>query len=260
MKKLVSVATLLALIVALGVLLPVRKIRAQLSTVVGQVVGQNQFPQSVATGLAGAVTNPASNFIINIAGGPVYFNGATTWIAQSTMTLAANNTYLIVWNGSQESLYAKQAVTGPGSSGTSVGIPTSLLFAIPNLEIPLATVVCGSTNCGNTANGTITDARPLSAFPAGVYVGGHLNQAAAGTTSAGAGTGTAMAGICTASAATTCVVTFSQAYQATPVCNVTDQTTSANNALHVTPATGSLTITATSSSDTFAWMCVGNPN
>lgn len=259
-KKLFAVVTLFALIAVAGYLLPVRKSIAQVVTVVGQVVGSNQFQQSVATGLAGAVTNPASNFIINVAGGPVYFNGAMTWIGQSTMTLAASQTYLVVWNGTQEQLYAKQAVTGPGSSGTSVGIPTSLLFAIPNVEIPLATVVCNATACGNGGNGSITDARPLAAFPAGIYVGGHLNQAAAGTTSAGAGTMQSSAGICTASAATTCVVTFSAAFQAAPSCVVTDQTTTANGALKALPTTTNLTITTASSSDTFSYLCVGNPN
>jgi hypothetical protein len=260
-KKLFALVTLFALIGVAGYLLPVRKLVAQgIATIPGQVFGANQFQQAVATGLAGAVTNPASNFVINIAGGPAYFNGAITHIGQSTMTLSASNTYLIVWNGLAESLYAKQAVTGPGSSGTTVGVPTSLLFAVPGVEIPLATVVCNATACGNGGNGSITDARPLSAFPAGLYVGGHLNQASAGTTSAGAGTMTATAGICTAAAATTCVVTFSAAFQAVPVCMVTDQTTAANGALKALPTTTNLTITTASSSDVFSYVCVGNPN
>lgn len=259
-KKLIAVVTLFALIALAGYFLPTAKLKAQVVTIVGQVVGVNQFQQAVATGLAGAVTNPASNFVIQIAGGPVYFNGAVTNIGQSTMTLLANNTYLIVWNGQAESLYAKQAVTGPGSAGTAVGVPASLLFAVPGLEVPLATVVCNGTACGNGGNGSITDARPLAAFPAGIYVGGHLNQASAGTTSAGAGTMTSTAGICTASAATTCVVTFSAAFQAAPACIVTDQTTTANGALKALPTTTNLTITTASSSDTFSYVCVGNPN
>jgi hypothetical protein len=240
----------------------VRIVHAQVVTQVGQTFPSNQFAQSAATGLAGAVTNPASNFVINIAGGPIYFNGGIDDIAQTTMTLSAGTTNLVVWNGQIQQMYAKQAVTGPGSNGTSAingpGVPTSLLFAVPNVEIPLATVVCGSTNCGNTANGSITDNRPLGSFPAGQYVGGHLNQSAAGTTSAGAGTMPSTAGICTASAATTCVVTFSTAFQNAPTCAVTDQT----NAIvfKALPSTTTLTITAASNSDTWSYICVGNPN
>jgi len=184
------------------------------------------------------------------------------------MTLNANNTYLLVWNGVNEQLYVKQAVTGPGSpsasSGTFVNVPgqpNASLFAVPGVEVPLNTIVCGTTNCGNTANGSLTDVRPLSAFPAGLYVGGHLNQAAAGTTAAGAGTMQSSAGVCTASSATTCVVTFSATFQAVPVCMVTDQTTAANGILKALPTTATLTITdSNSSSDTFSYICVGNPN
>lgn len=233
------------------------------ATVVGGVTPVNQFQQTVATGLAGAVTNPASNFVVQVAGGPVYFNGGIQDIAQATLTLPANSTSLIVYSGFNSQMYAKQAVTGPGSQGTSAingpGFPTSLLFADPTRgEIALATVVCNGTACGNGGNGTITDNRSLANFPAGQYLGGHLNQAAAGTTSAGAGTMTASAGVCTAAAATTCVVTFSQAFQATPVCLVTDQT----NAIvfKALPTTTNLTITAASNSDTWSYLCIGNPN
>ena len=247
---------------------PVHHAKAQqggVATVVGGVTPVNQFAQAAATGLAGAVTNPSSNFVVQVAGGPIYFGGGIQDIAQVQLTLPASSTNLIVWNGFQEILYSKQAVTGPGSNGTSAingpGFPTQLLFADPTRgEIPIATVVCNATACGNGGNGSITDNRPLAAFPAGQYVGGHLNQSAAGTTSAGAGTMPSTAGICTASAATTCVVTFSTAFQVTPVCNVTDQTTAANNALKALPTTTNLTITTTSSSDTFSYMCMGNPN
>jgi hypothetical protein len=261
-RKLFALVTCLALIGAALHVYHARPAHAQsggVVTVVGAVSPANQFAQTVATGLAGAVTNPASNFVVQVAGGPVYYGGNIQTIAQATLTLPASSTNLLVWNGLREQLYSKQAVTGPGSSGTTVGVPTSLLFADPAAgEIALATVVCGNTNCGNTGNGSITDNRSLGSFPAGTYVGGHLNQSAAGTTSAGAGTGTAAAGICTAAAATTCVVTFSQAYQAAPACQVTDQTNAI--VLKALPTTTTLTITTASSSDTFSWSCVGNPN
>jgi hypothetical protein len=54
------------------------------------------------------------------------------------------------------------------------------------------------------------------------------------------------------------VITFTTAFTAAPVCNVTDQTTAANNALKATPTTTTLTITTTSSSDVFSYMCFGS--
>ena len=252
-KKLFALVTLFALIGALGVLLPVRKIRAQIATVVGQVVGANLLQPTTGTGIAGLVTNPASNFIINVAGGPVFFNGATTWIGTSALTLAANNTYLVVWNGAQESLYAKQAVTGPGSSGTTVGVPTSLLFAIPGLEIPLATVVCNGTACGNGGNGSITDNRPLAAFPAGVTMGGHVNQTVAGTAAA-----LSFAGTCTL-AGNTCTMTFPTAFQSAPACLATDQTTP--QLVKAPATTASVIVTDTvGATDVVSVVCFGNPN
>lgn len=66
-------------------------------------------------------------------------------------------------------------------------------------------------------------------------------------------------GTCTAAAATTCVVTFTTAYNNAPVCVATDQTNITT--LKVTPTTTTLTITTTAaSSDVFAYNCVGNPN
>jgi hypothetical protein len=264
-KRTFAVMLTLALAVAILLVPSVYKpVHAQVAKIVGQTQAVNQFAPTSSAGLAGAVTNPASNFVVNVSGGPIYFNGSVQTIGQATLTLPANSTNLLVWNGASEQLYSKQAVTGPGSQGTSAlngpGVPTSLLFAIPNLEIPLTTIVCNATACGNGGNGSITDVRPLAAFPAGQYVGGHLNQAAAGTTTAGAGTMPSTAGICTAAAATTCVVTFSQAFQNAPACIVTDQTTAANGALKALPTTTNLTITTTSSSDTFSYICVGNPN
>jgi len=126
----------------------------------------NQFVNT-AIGSALAVTNPASNFLLNVQGGPVYCNGALAEIGQSTIQLQASTTYLIVANCAQQNVYAKTAVTGPGSvvGTSSVGTPATVLAAIPGLEVPVALVVCGNTNCGNTANGTITDQRPVANFP-----------------------------------------------------------------------------------------------
>lgn len=221
-------------------------------TVPGGVSPVNQFQPASATGLAGAVTNPAVSLVVQVAGGPIYFGGSQQLISQSQLTLPANSTNLIVWNGTTEQLYAKQAVTGPGSSGTSVGVPTSLLYAVAGIEIPIATVVCGATACGNT-NGSITDARPLAAFPAGAYVAGHQNEAAAGTTAA-----MSFAGSCTL-AGNTCTMTFSNAFQSAPVCIATDQTTP--QLVKAPATTASVIVTDTvGATDVVSVVCFGNPN
>jgi hypothetical protein len=261
MKKTIVILSLFVLI-GLGVYLaPVPKGHAQqggVATVVGGITPVNQFAQSVAGGLAGAVTNPASNFVVQVAGGPVYFGGGIQDIAQAQLTLPANSTNLIVWNGFQQIMYSKQAVTGPGSLGTNAingpGIPTTLLFADPQRgEIPLATVVCNGTACGNGGNGTITDNRPLAAFPAGQYVGGHLNSTTAGTTAA-----MAFQGSCTL-AANTCTMTFTQAFQSAPVCVATDQTTP--QLVKAPATTASVVVTDTvGATDVVSVICVGNPN
>lgn len=190
MKKLFTAVLCLALVSVGLYLLPIHKAKAQqggVTTIVGVTGATNQFP-ATAIGVAGTVTNPASNFIVNVQGGPVYFGGNEQFMAQSTLTLPASSTNLVVWNGFKEQLYAKQAVTGPGSNGTNAingpGFPTSLLFADPNQgEQALATVVCNATACGNGGNGSITDNRSLANFPAsGVPLGsvtfGNLPAAA----------------------------------------------------------------------------------
>lgn len=83
-----------------------------------------------------------------------------------------------------------------------------------------------------------------------VSKGQHFNTFAAASDSAGT---------CTASAATTCTVTFTRAYTSAPVCTATDSTNITT--LKVTPSTSSLIITTTgSTSDVFDYVCSGNPN
>ena len=69
----------------------------------------------------------------------------------------------------QQNVYAKTAVTGPGSQGTNAingpGFPAQILAPIPGVEVPVALVVCNATACGNGGNGTITDQRPVANFP-----------------------------------------------------------------------------------------------
>jgi hypothetical protein len=140
-----------------------------------QFVGSAQVPgfNSAATNAVGggvignalAVTNPASNFVMLIQGGPVYCSSALAEIGQSTITLQASTTYEIVANCAQQTIYAKTAVTGPGSPAGQPGVPATILAPIAGLEVPIALVVCNATACGNGGNGTITDQRPVASFP-----------------------------------------------------------------------------------------------
>ena len=148
-----------------------KRIYAQATTPFGYVGPTNLFPPTSATGAAGTVTN-TSGVLMQIDGGPIYCSGNQSSIAESNITLAVNQTYLIVYNCPQETLYAKQGVVGPGSSGTSAGVPTSLLYAIAGIEVPIATVVCGASTCA-----TITDNRPLSLFPSGAVQTGSVTFA-----------------------------------------------------------------------------------
>jgi len=150
-------------------------IRAVPSSLHPQFVGATQVPGfftggvnavvNAAIGSAGAVTNPATGFVILVQGGPIYCGASEQMFAQSTLTLVANTTYQIEWNCGSETLYAKTAVTAPGTPTATPGIPATLLFPIAGVEVPLATVVCGTTSCGNGGNGSITDVRPVAAFP-----------------------------------------------------------------------------------------------
>lgn len=121
---------------------------------------------NAAIGSGGAVTNPASNFLVLVQGSTIYCGGSAQTIGQSTVQLAASTTYQIEWNCLTEQLYAKVGVVYPGQlPTTSPGTPQTVLAPIANVEVPLATVVCNATACGNGGNGSITDNRPVSAFP-----------------------------------------------------------------------------------------------
>jgi len=156
---------------AFSVSLHPRKVHAQYgpSTPVGFAAGAVPFtPITSTTGAAGTVTNVASNFLIQVDGGPVYCFGGQDQIPEDNIALLANTTYLVVYNCQQNTVYAKTAVTAPGNAPgpSGVGIPTQLLYAAQG-EVALATVVCNATACGNGGNGSITDARSVNNFPVG---------------------------------------------------------------------------------------------
>jgi len=135
----------------------------------------NASAPTTVTGAAGTVTNPASNFVLQVDGGPVYCLGSNELISESNITLAASTTFMIVYSCPQNLVYAKVGVTAPGT-GATPGTPATLLFPAAG-EIALATVVCNATACGNGGNGTITDARTASLFPSGALQYGRVTFA-----------------------------------------------------------------------------------
>lgn len=158
---LVLVAALVASTLAFG------QTGAGIATAPGQIFATSTNTASAATSQAGTVTNGSNNFVVSVTGGPILCAaGDLQYMNSAQLTLNASTTYLLVWNCYNEQLYVKTAVTGPGSSGTSAGVPTSLLFADwQKGELALNTIVCGTTNCGNTNNGSLTDQRSNSNFP-----------------------------------------------------------------------------------------------
>lgn len=165
-------AVLFGLAASFTIVRPVHHAKAQLgaTAVPGfYAFGASAFPPTVTAGQAGTVTN-TSGLVIQIDGGPVFCNGNQSNISESLITLAANKTFLVVYNCPSDSLYAKTGVTGPGTpSPDQPGVPSTILTPVFGIEVPLATVVCGASTCA-----TITDARPLGQFTSGVQQAGSV--------------------------------------------------------------------------------------
>jgi len=139
--------------------------------------GTTAFPPTLTAGQAGTVTN-TSGLVIQIDGGPIFCNGSQVNVSESLITLAANKTFMVVLNCPYDSVYAKTAVTGPGTpSPDQPGVPATILAPVFGVEIPLATVVCGASTCA-----TITDVRPLGSSASGVQQVGSVTFANLPTT------------------------------------------------------------------------------
>jgi hypothetical protein len=130
------------------------------SVPIGFAAGSTNFaPLTTTTGAAGTVTN-TSTFLMQVDGGPVWCFGGQDQIPEDNVFLFANTTFLIVYNCQSNTVYAKTAITGPGTpSPNQPGVPATLITPVSG-EIGLATVVCGASTCA-----TITDVRPVAAFP-----------------------------------------------------------------------------------------------
>ena len=254
-KKLVFAALITAL--AIGGLFTAHRVKAQVSTIVGQLFPTNYLAPTAGAQMAavgGVTTNPSSNFVMQISAGTVWcYQGAALEIPQAQLTLQASNTYLLVFNCNTQTLYAKTAVTGPGSSGTSsLGNPpppSSILFPIYGLEIPIATVVCNATACGNGGNGSITDARVPAQWLIGIPTGAHIITPAA----------TNDVAFTVTLAANTATKTWTIPYQVAPVVVCTDQTTP--QLVKAAPTTTNVVITDTvGATDVVNCIAVANPN
>lgn len=246
----VSIAVL-ALIVASAVVLVTPKLRAQVSSIVGYTQSANYLgPTSAQMATVGGVVSNPSGLIAQVSAGSAFCQGSEEEVPQTQITLLANTTYLIVFNCTTQQVYAKTAVTGPGSPSTSSGtyvnapgIPNSVLFAAYP-EIPINTAVAGASSL------SLTDARIPAQWSVGTPTGAHLLTGA---------TTNDVGGRCTLG--TNCAITFAIPYQVAPACVATD-TTAIDATKAVTsggPPVTTLTITG-NGTDVIAWMCVGDPN
>ena len=234
----------LALVVAASIVLVSPRLRAQVSSIVGFVQPTNYLAPTSGemSSVGGVVTNP-SGLVAQVSGGTAFCQGSQEPVPQVQLTLTASTTYLLVYNCQTQQVYAKTAVTGPGSQTGQPGVPNTALFA-QYPEIPINTVVAGASSL------TLTDARVPGQWAIGAMTGTHLITPSAN----GDVAGTCVLG-------TSCAITFAIPYQSAPACVATD-TTSAAATKAVTsggPPVTTLTITGTST-DHIAYICVGNPN
>lgn len=120
------------------------------------------------------------------------------------------------------------------------------------------TAIATTMNFGPTSARTVTWPDASITVPGAVFTDCGNNTTCSPTTISS--TVKIVKGICTASSATTCTVASMPAFTSSSsyVCNVTDGTTAANNALKITyVSSSSFTITTTSSSDAFSYSCIG---
>lgn len=255
MKTRKLVLSLAVVTLAALALFAIPKVRAQVSSIVGFIQPTNYLAPTAGAQMAtvgGVTTNPSSNFVVQVAAGSAFCLGSEEEVPQVQLTLSASTTYMVVFNCVNQSVYAKTAVTGPGSPSASSGAfanvpgqPTSLLFATYP-EIAIATVICNATACGNGGNGSITDARVPAQWSSGTPTGAHLLATKANGDVAGSG-------------ASPLTVTFTIPYVSTPICTFSDA--SATPLIPTISAYSNTGFTATGTAGhTINYICVGNPN
>jgi hypothetical protein len=239
-----SIFLLLVLLLAFGMnlLFPVHAQGP--STVPGQIFSSQLFPAANLTNVGGIVTNTGTT-VMAVTPAAVFCNGAEQSLAPVTLTLNINTTYMIVYNCPLNIVYAKTGVVGPGSGTGTAGQPSILLSAVPNVEIPLATVVCGAATCP-----TITDNRPTTAFLVGGVMGNHMFTPLANSDVSFSAT----------LAANTVTKTWTQAYQVAPIVVCSD-VTATGSTIRTAPTTTNVVITTVGgATDVMNCIVIANPN
>jgi hypothetical protein len=206
------------------------------STIVGYIAPAQLNPPPALANVGGVVTS--SGLVATVTGGVAFCNGQSTLMPSVTLTFTASGgKSLIVFNCFTDQIYAKGPVIAAGATGTA----SAVLFAAPP-EIPINTVTAGASTL------TLVDARNLNQWSSGITAGSRTLQAAANSDYAGI----------KAASSGTMTYTFVNTWVAAPVCVASDQTTA--DALKVAVTTTTLTVTGATTTDSIAYVCVGNPN
>jgi hypothetical protein len=210
------------------------------STIVGYIAPAQLNPPPALANVGGIVTS--SGLVATVTGGVAFCQGQSTPVPSVTLTFPAGTAAtpklsLIVFNCFTDQVYAKGPVIAAGATGTA----SAVLFAAPP-EIPINSVSAGASAL------TLTDARILSQWSSGITASGAQKQSSANSDYAGI----------KAASSGTMTYTFVNTWVSAPVCVVSDQTTAA--ALKAAVTTTTLTVTGATTTDSIAYVCVGNPN
>lgn len=248
-RTVLFLAIISLVLVCIGIIHPLNRSHAQgVSTIVGYAPPNNYLAPTAGAQMAavgGVVTNPSGVIAQVSAGAAFCYQGGALDVPQAQITLAVSKTFLIVYNCSNQSVYAKQGVVGAGTlSPDQPGVPPSYLAATYPTEIPIATVVCGASTCG-----TITDARVPGQWAIGTPTGAHL--VTPGSTNDTSFTVTLVAN--------TATKTFTIPYQVAPVVVCTDQTTA--QLVKAAPTTTNVVVSDTvGATDVVGCIVIANPN
>jgi len=216
------------------------------------------FNSVITTGNAGATSYSYKLAANDGAGGTTAASSVVT-ITTGNATLSGSNCIRFNWSAGTGAYSYGVYRTASGGTPSSTGlIGTVYPSSMAGTSNYYTFLDCGSAGNGATppstnTTGNVSVGGNLTVTGNIGFIGGkreHFITHAANND---------YAGTCTALSSATCTVTFTTAYTVAPVCTVTDQTNI--TAVKATPTTGSLVITTSaSSSDTFAYICVGNPD
>jgi hypothetical protein len=209
------------------------------------------------TGTAGT-TSYSYKLVANDGVGGVTAASVVGTLTTGNATLSGSNCNQLEWLANTGAFFYGVYRTASGGTPSSTGLiatvwPNSLVGSDQYTFLDCGLAGNSATPPSTNTTGSVSVAGNLTVMGNIGLIGGkgeHFMTHAANND---------YAGTCTALSSATCTVTFTTAYKVAPVCTVTDQTNI--TAAKATPTTGSLVITTSaSSSDTFAYICVGNPD